>query len=108
MLWERAAWVDKAVFVCYNVGEAVRILSKYEKLFADILSGSKDNNIKFDDLRTFLVRLNFKERIKGDHFIYKRNDLPERINIQPNGNMAKGYQVRQIRNIIKKYNLRGE
>ena len=83
-------------------------MTKKEKLLSDILSGTKDNNIKFNDLRMFLVQSGFKERIKGDHFIYKRNDFPERINIQPNGNTAKPYQVRQIRNLIKKYNLRGE
>ena len=83
-------------------------MNKKEKILSDILSVNKDNNIKFDDLRTLFLQLGFKERIKGDHFIYKRNDIPDRINIQPNGNMAKSYQVRQIRNIIIKYNLRGE
>ena len=80
-------------------------MSQKEKLLTDILSGTKDNNIKFNDLRVFLINLKFNERIKGDHFIYKRKGVPERINIQPNGHMAKGYQVRQIRNLILKYNL---
>jgi len=79
-----------------------------KKVYESIISGKSDNNIKFDDLRTLLLQFGFKERIRGDHFIFKRKGFPERINIQPNGNMAKGYQVRQIRNIIKKYRLRGE
>ena len=79
-----------------------------KKVYESVISGKSDNNIRFEDLRILLLQLGFKERIKGDHFIYKRGDLPERINIQPNGNMAKNYQVRQIRNIIIKYNLRGE
>lgn len=31
--------------------------------------------------------------------------IDEIVNIQPDGNMAKPYQVRQIRNIILKYGL---
>ena len=72
-----------------------------------VLSAKQDSNIRFADLRTLLLQLGFAERIKGDHFIYKRKDLPERINIQPDGNMAKAYQVRQIRGVIQKYNLGG-
>ena len=79
-----------------------------DKILQAVLSGKQDSNIKFKDLRMLMLKLYFNERVKGDHFIYKRTGLPERINIQPNGNMAKGYQVRQIRNLIKKYNLRGE
>ena len=79
-----------------------------DKTLQAILFAKHDNNIKFIDLRMLLNRLGFNERIKGDHFIYKKDGFPERINIQPNGNMAKGYQVRQIRNIIRKYSLGGE
>ena len=73
-----------------------------------VLSTKQDKNIKFDDLRILLLQLDFLERIKGDHFIYKHKNFQERINIQPDGNMAKSYQVRQIRNVIKKYNLGDE
>lgn len=31
--------------------------------------------------------------------------MPERINIQPKGNKAKPYQVKQVRELIKKYKL---
>ena len=79
-----------------------------DKILESVLCGQQDNNIKFDDFRKLILKLGFKERIKGDHFIYKIRGLPERINIQPYGNMAKSYQVRQIRNIIIKYNLGGE
>ena len=79
-----------------------------EKTLQTVLSGRQDKNIRFNDLRNLVLKLRFKERIKGDHFIYKRKDIPERINIQPDGNMAKSYQVRQIRNLIIKYKLGGE
>ncbi|MCL2004221.1 MAG: type II toxin-antitoxin system HicA family toxin [Oscillospiraceae bacterium] len=79
-----------------------------DKVLQSVLSGQRDNNIRFQDLRTLLLQMGFAERIKGDHFIYKRAGCPERINIQPDGNMAKGYQVRQVRNLIQKYRLEFE
>lgn len=78
-----------------------------DKVLLDILSGTKDANIKFKDLQNILESLNFACRIKGDHFIYKHPEIPERINIQPQGNKAKPYQVKQIRQIIQKYHLGG-
>lgn len=69
------------------------------------MSGNSDNNIHFADLRKMLEFLNFGYRVKGDHFIYFRDDIPEIINIQPKGNKAKGYEVKQIRQLFKKYGL---
>jgi hypothetical protein len=83
-------------------------MSKACKVFNAVLSAKQDNNIKFADLRMLLIQLGFGERIKGDHFILKIENLPERVNIQPLGNMAKAYQVRQVRSIIQKYNLGGD
>ena len=47
----------------------------------------------------------FRERIKGDHYVYKHDDIIERIVIQPSGNKAKAYQVKQVRNLFIKYGL---
>lgn len=82
-------------------------MSQYEKLMLRILCGMQDNNIAFSDLQKVLTLLGFVVRIKGDHFIYTRNDIDEIINIQPKGNKAKPYQVKQVRNIILKYQLGG-
>lgn len=83
-------------------------MSQYEKLLLSILSGTRDKSILFADLRVVLDRLGFQCRIKGDHFIYTMNGVEEIINIQPVGNKAKPYQVKQVRNIILKYHLGGE
>ena len=83
------------------------MVGQTEKLLIKILCGTQDNNIKFNDLRLLLDWLGFNERIKGDHHIYTKNDISEIINIQPLGNKAKPYQVKQIRNIILKYGLGG-
>ncbi|MBQ4256221.1 MAG: type II toxin-antitoxin system HicA family toxin [Oscillospiraceae bacterium] len=82
-------------------------MSKYDKLLYDILSGRKDSSISFSDLCKVLTLLGFSVRIKGDHFIYFKDGIDEIINIQPKGNSAKAYQVKQVRNIILKYRLGG-
>lgn len=82
-------------------------MSQYEKLLLAVLSGTRDKNLLFADLQTVLDRLGFQCRIKGDHFIYTRDDVEEIINLQPTGNKAKPYQVKQVRNIILEYQLGG-
>lgn len=76
-----------------------------EKLYSSIMNGTQDKNIKFKDLQKLLDVLGFEYRIRGDHFIYYYGNLPENINIQPDKNMAKPYQVKQVRNYLAKYHL---
>lgn len=83
-------------------------MGKTEKILMDILSGAKDRNIAFNDLRKLLELLGFTCRIKGDHFIYTKTGVDEIVNIQPNGNKAKPYQAKQVRELILKYGLGGE
>ncbi|MEI2690305.1 MAG: type II toxin-antitoxin system HicA family toxin [Anaerolineae bacterium] len=80
-------------------------MSKYEKLLLQILRGTSDANIAFDDLRWLLQRLDFEERIRGSHHMFRREGIEEKINLQSEGNKAKPYQVRQVRSIIVKYRL---
>lgn len=80
-------------------------MATLEKLMQATLSGTQDRNIRFSDLQKVLTALGFQCRIRGDHFIYWKNDVDEIINIQPDGNKAKPYQVKQIRNLILKYHL---
>lgn len=80
-------------------------MATLEKLIQSIMSGTQDRNIKFSDLQKILEVLGFQCRIKGDHFIYWKSGVDEIINIQPDGNKAKPYQVKQVRNIILKYEL---
>jgi hypothetical protein len=80
-------------------------MSKLSKLRDRILTGSSDANIGFMHLRHLLIKLKFDEKIKGDHHIFTRRDVTEIINLQPKGNEAKAYQVKQVRGIFVKYNL---
>ena len=83
-------------------------MGQYDKLMFRILSGTNDKNIMFIDLQKILDWLGFTCRIKGDHFIYTMDGVEEIINIQPNKDMAKPYQVKQVRRMILKYQMRGD
>ncbi|WP_333653379.1 type II toxin-antitoxin system HicA family toxin [Dissulfurispira sp.] len=74
-------------------------MSKYEKLLLKILSGTSDANIQFEDLCRLLKHLGFDMRVKGSHHIFRKEMIIEKINLQRDGNMAKAYQVKQVRNI---------
>ncbi len=80
-------------------------MGKIETIIAAIMRGASDNNIGLADLRYVLEEFGFEVRIKGDHFIYTREGVAEIVNIQPLGNKAKAYQVKQVRTIILKYKL---
>ena len=82
-------------------------MSQTEKLLFDVMCGFKDSNIYFADLRKLLEIYGFSCRIKGDHFIYTKAGIAEIINLQPLGNKAKPYQVKQVRNLFIKYQLGG-
>jgi hypothetical protein len=83
-------------------------VARYDELLSKILRGASDANIPFNPLRNLLRRLGFSERIRGDHHIFTKSGVEEIINLQPRGNKAKPYQVKQIRGVIVKYHLAGE
>lgn len=82
-------------------------MSQYQKTLLAILSGTQNANIAFAELQAVLDRMGFELRIKGDHFIYTKDGVEEIINIQPRGGKAKPYQVKQVRQLILKYQLGG-
>lgn len=83
-------------------------MSKYDKLLFQILRGTSDANVPFNDLRQLLSSMGFEERIRGSHHMFRRAGIVEKINLQREGNKAKVYQVRQVRAVILKYKLGGE
>ena len=80
-------------------------MSKYDKLLLKILQGVSDSNIPFTQLCDLLHHLGFEERIRGSHRIFTKEVVEEILNLQPKGNNAKPYQVKQVRNVILKYKL---
>ena len=78
-------------------------MNQYGELRQRILSGRSDANIRFDELRAFLLRLGFVERVRGSHHIFRKEGIRERLNLQRDGSHAKPYQVRQVRQIIPRH-----
>ncbi|PYU94464.1 MAG: toxin HicA [Acidobacteria bacterium] len=82
--------------------------SRTDKVLEQILRGTADANIPFASLRQLLRRLGFDERIRGSRHIFTKEEVEEILNLQPQGNKAKPYQVKQVRHVIVKYKLGGE
>lgn len=81
-------------------------MSKLEKLILKLLSATSDKNFQFSDLLLLLKKFEFEERnTGGSHKVFYKEGIEEIINIQPDGNKAKPYQVKQVRNIFIKYKL---
>lgn len=80
---------------------------KKAKLLKKLLSGSK--NIKFSEAVTIAEAFGFRpSRINGSHHIYVHTDIPELVNLQNNKGKAVPYQVRQLLQLIERYNLQME
>ena len=52
-----------------------------------------------------LIRLGFDQRVKGSHHIFSKVGVDEIINLQPKGTLSKPYQIKQVREVILKYQL---
>jgi predicted RNA binding protein YcfA (HicA-like mRNA interferase family) len=83
-------------------------VSQKDKLLAKILSGASDTNISFDQLCQLLIKLGFDERIRGSHHIFTKEGVEEILNLQPKQGKAKTYQVKQVREVLRKYQLGGQ
>jgi predicted RNA binding protein YcfA (HicA-like mRNA interferase family) len=80
-------------------------MSKLEKILYKVLQGTSDKNIPFKDLKSLMLALGFKERIKGSHHIYTKDGILEILNLQPKDSKSKPYQVKQVREVILKYKI---
>ena len=82
--------------------------NRSDRLRQRVLSGRSDANIRFDDLRLFLLRLGFIERVRGSHHTFRKDGIRDLINLQRDGSHAKPYQVRQVRRVILRHRLQEE
>ena len=80
-------------------------MSKADKTLEKILSATADANIRFDDVLSLLPRLGFRLRIRGSHHIFTRPGVEVLIDLQPVHGKCKAYQVRQIRDVLIKFNI---
>jgi predicted RNA binding protein YcfA (HicA-like mRNA interferase family) len=77
-----------------------------ERTLDRVRQAQSDSNIRFEELRALLQALGFSERTRGSHHIFSAPGVDELVNLQRDGDKAKAYQVRQVRRVIVKYNLR--
>ena len=79
-----------------------------KKVYESVMGGKSDNNIKYKDFQNLIIALGFEfSRQKGSHVMYYNERIKEKMNIQKDGSKAKDYQIKQLRDIIIKYNLKG-
>jgi hypothetical protein len=83
-------------------------MATYDRLLRQILRGTADANISFDELRRLLSHLGFDERIRGSHHMFRKPGIEEKLNLQRDDGKAKVYQVRQVRAVILKYGFGGQ
>lgn len=68
------------------------------------MSGSR--NIRFRDLLSLAESLGFRvARIRGSHHVLVHPDVPELLSLQQVRGQAKPYQVRQLLDLVERYNL---
>ena len=80
---------------------------KKRKLLQKLLSGSK--NIRFSEASACAQAFGFRlSRVAGGHYIFTHPDVPALVNLQDVGGKAKPYQVKQLLQIIERYNLQLE
>ena len=83
-------------------------MGKHDKLRDRIVGGTSNADIAFADLCATLSHYGFASR-KGasSHVIFTRPQVSEIINLQPGeGGKAKPYQVRHVREILQRYNIK--
>jgi predicted RNA binding protein YcfA (HicA-like mRNA interferase family) len=67
------------------------------------------NNLRFAEACALAEGYGFRlSRVKGSHHIYAHPGVRELVNLQNVGGHAKPYQLRQLLQLIERYNLRSE
>lgn len=67
------------------------------------------NNVRFSEAVACANAFGFRiDRINGSHHIFVHTNIPELVNLQNAKGKAKGYQVKQLLQLIEKYNLQIE
>ncbi len=78
-------------------------LSRSLRAYDSIVRGG---GVSFRDFEALLTALGFEfVRQAGSHRIYVHPKVDRPFPIQPDGKDAKRYQIRELRDIIKKYGL---
>jgi len=75
-----------------------------QKLLAKALAGSK--NLRFTEAVALAKAFGYRlSRTKGSHHIFVHSRIKVLVNLQEVDGKAKPYQVRQLLDIVERYNL---
>jgi predicted RNA binding protein YcfA (HicA-like mRNA interferase family) len=78
-----------------------------QKTLEQARAGSR--NLRFRDVTRLAEDLGFRlARVSGSHHIFAHPSVPELVNLQAVGGKCKPYQVRQLLDLIDRYNLKLE
>lgn len=78
-----------------------------EKALEQARAGSK--NLRFSDVTRLVEQFGFSlARVKGSHHIFSHPSIPELVNLQSVKGKCKPYQVKQLLDLIDRYNLKLE
>lgn len=76
-----------------------------KRLWQRILQGHV-HNIDFRDFCSLLEAFGFVyDHERGDHIYYRHPKVKQVVNVQERRGQAKHYQVRQIRDLVREYDL---
>ena len=79
-------------------------MTQIAKLFARVLNDGY--RPKFAEFEKLVAAAGFmKQSQKGSHRSYRHPVVPRILTIQPNGNMAQDYQIKEFAAIVQQYNL---
>jgi predicted RNA binding protein YcfA (HicA-like mRNA interferase family) len=82
-------------------------MAKLKKILVKVLSGSK--NIAFEDFVRLVEGFGFRlSRVSGSHHIFVHGSVRELVNLQNVKGQVKPYQVKQVMELIERYNLEME
>jgi len=82
-------------------------MSRVSKIYEKLMTGKSDGNFSFDDLAYLLQKLGYQIRkTGGSHIIAQKG--PSFHNLQEKKGQAKPYQIAQVRNDLKKFNIKPE
>ena len=66
-------------------------------------------NVQFSAMIDLVEGFGFRlNRVQGSHHIFVHPDVPELLNLQPDGGQAKASQIRQFLRLIEEHELRLE
>ena len=79
-------------------------MAKLKKILAKVLAGSK--KIAFRDFVLLVEGFGFRlSRVSGSHHIYVHDNVKELVNLQNVKGQVKPYQVKQVMELVERYNL---